>query len=459
MPEVRQSGSQAGSDVLFVLGAGIDRVLGLPLLNTLFKDLSEFVQGQGKVVNEAIRKHAKGVPIDLQSYSGDEAESLGQKLLGSHPHLLPRILAGLNKHPDAESENIAVIKSIMMRLSHMKSENDLDETFVSQVARLAGESATGAADTLLDTRHISFRPKIRGAIKTVLSQASGEIPNLTLEERQAFNEIIAVLSNFEELLGTLFIGFFTKHTPDQRKYFYLAWLFWAYIRHRESAGRVHREQSFYKTLSEVGPGGGIITFNYTDFFYDNARPVNGHFHGDSKSFIRFHTREYVASDVQFREASTLDRMATFINGLSIDWLKDPPEVSLPAFMPPLAVKPIICTEYLERWYECGEKIKKARKIVILGYSFSVADEHFNDLIRKGNRNAKLIVVDPNMDGVVGRACQIVNHDRARLRPTTVQELECLSDGRLTFVKAKGEEINSTRLLELLGEPGGGQGHN
>jgi hypothetical protein len=449
MTKVRQRYPQVGHDVLFVLGAGVDRSLGLPLLNTLFKELSEFVQGQGKAVNEAIRKHAKGVPIDLQSFSGDEAESLGQKLLGSHPHLLPRILAALDKHPDASSENIAVIKSLMTRLSHMKTENDMDENFVSQVSKLAGEKGTGAADTLLDTNHVTFRPKVRGAIKAVLSQASGEIPNLIPEERQAFSEIIAVLSNFEELLGNFFTGFFTKHTPDQKKYFYLAWLFWAYIRYRESAGRAYREQSFYKTLSEVGPGAGIITFNYTDFFYDNARPMNGHFHGDSKSFIRFHTREYVANDVQFREASTLNLMSTFLNGLSTDWLKDPPEVSLPAFMPPLAVKPIICTEYLERWYECGEKIKKAKKIVILGYSFSVADEHFNDLIRKGNRDAKLIVVDPNMDGVVGRVCQIVSHDRTRLRPTTVQELECLADGRLTFVKAKGEEISSARLVALL----------
>ena len=456
MPEVRQSGPQAGPDVLFVLGAGIDRILGLPLLNTIFPDLSEFARGAGKAVNDAIRNHAKRVPIDLQAYSGDEAENLGQKLLGSHPHLLPKILAALDKHPDAESENITAIKSIMTRLSVMKNENDLDESLVSQVSRIAGEPDGGVADTLLDTKHIAFRPKIRQAIKTVLSQASGEIPNLTREEREAFAELIAILSNFEELLGNLFTGFFTKHIPDQKKYFYLAWLFWAYIRYREDAGRGNREQSFYKTLSEVGPGGGIITFNYTDFFYDNARPSNGHFHGDSKAFIRFHTREYVANNVEFRAATTLERMVAFINGLSVDWLQDPPEVSLPALVPPLAVKPIICTEYLERWYKCGEKIKAAKKIVILGYSFSVADEHFNDLIRKGNPNARLIVVDPNMDGVVGRVCQIVNHDRARLTPAAVQGLECQTDGRLMFVKAKGEEINSARLLELLREDGAAQ---
>ena len=49
----------APSDVLFVLGAGVDRVLELPLLNTLFRDLSNFVLGSGKEINQAIRDHAK----------------------------------------------------------------------------------------------------------------------------------------------------------------------------------------------------------------------------------------------------------------------------------------------------------------------------------------------------------------------------------------------------------------
>jgi len=45
---------------------------------------------------------------------------------------------------------------------------------------------------------------VRQAIKTLLSQVSGEIPDLTQEEREAFAEVIAILSNFEELLATLF---------------------------------------------------------------------------------------------------------------------------------------------------------------------------------------------------------------------------------------------------------------
>jgi hypothetical protein len=449
MPEILKSATKASSDVVFVLGAGVDRALGLPLLNTLFRDLSDFVRGSGKDINEAIRSHVKHMRFDLETYSGDQAENLGQKLLGSHPHLLPLILTALGKHPDAGNANVAAIKALMTKLAAIANENELDEDLVTQLSKLAGEANTGGDDTLLDTDHISFRPRVRQAIKALLTQVSAEIPDLTREEQEAFAEVIAILSNFEELLGNLFIGYFTKHIPNQKKYFYLAWLFWAYIRHKEDSGRVNRDKSFYKTLSEVGPGGGIITFNYTDFFYGDEGPKNGYFHGDCKAFIRFHTREYVANNVQIRDATTLVRMLDFINSLHVDWAKDPPEVSLPAFVPPLAMKPVICTEYLERWYECGQQIKKAKTIVIVGYSFSVADEHFNDLIRKGNREARLIVVDPNLDAVVNRVCQTLGHDKAGLKPVKVEGLECKADGRLTVVKAKAEELSSVRLMALL----------
>jgi hypothetical protein len=142
-------------------------------------------------------------------------------------------------------------------------------------------------------------------------------------------------------------------------------------------------------------------------------------------------------------------MVAFINGLHVDWTTDPPDVSLPAIVPPLAMKPIICTEYLDRWYECGQTLKKAKTIVIVGYSFGVADEHFNDLIRKGNREAKLIVVDPSLEAAINRVCATLNQDKAILRPANVRGLQCKTGGRLVFVKAKAEDINKPRLMGLL----------
>jgi hypothetical protein len=104
--------------------------------------------GQEKSTNKAIREHVKHMRFDLQSYSGDQAETLGQKLLGSHPHLLPLILTALDKHPNATSPNVAAIKALMTKLAAIASENELDEGLVRQLARLAGEAESVGEDTL-----------------------------------------------------------------------------------------------------------------------------------------------------------------------------------------------------------------------------------------------------------------------------------------------------------------------
>jgi hypothetical protein len=444
-----QPAHKVGNDVIFVLGAGVDKALGLPLVNDLFRELSDFVRGSGQPINKAIRKHVKNLRFDLQTYDGDQAENLPQKLLGSHPQLLPLILQALARHPDQANANVRAIRTVMEKLTTIANVNELDEAMVTQLSHLAGEADSGVGDTLLDTDHIAFRPKIRQAIKTLLTTVSTEIPGLNRDEQEAFAEVIAILSNFEDLMGSLFAGYFTKHLTNQKKYFYLTWVLWAYIRHREAAGRPKRDESFYKTLSDVGSGGGVITFNYTDFFFEGTQPKNGYFHGDCKTYIQFDTRDYVTGNVQAREATTLERMVDFIDSFHVDWSKEPSVVPLPAFVPPLAVKPIICTEYLDRWYECGKTIKGAKTIVILGYSFNVADEHFNDLIRKYNKEAKLIVFDPNLKGVVDRVCQTIRFDPTALRVARVAGFDCKKGGRLTFVKAKAEEITATHFMELL----------
>jgi hypothetical protein len=63
--------SEVDDKVVFVLGAGVDRVLQLPLLNTLFRDLNAFVSGSGADINKAIRSQVKGMRFNLQTYGGD----------------------------------------------------------------------------------------------------------------------------------------------------------------------------------------------------------------------------------------------------------------------------------------------------------------------------------------------------------------------------------------------------
>ena len=438
-------------DVVFVLGAGVDVALGLPLMSTLFRDLHMFAKGEGKAVDRAIRKHVR-IRFSLETYAGDEGEQLGQKLLGSGVHLLPVILKALGKYPDPKNSSVLTIKTLIAKLAAIARENELKGDTVSELLKIAGASGVGALDdTLLDTDHVAFRPPVRQAMRRVFTTMLAETPTLTEGERNAFEALVAALSNFEEMLGEFFAGYFTRNPTNQKRYFYLSWLLWAYIRVKEEAGRAGRDQSFYKTLSEIGRGSQVITFNYTDFFCGHTRPRNGYFHGDSRSYIRFDTRDYITDDAAATEADTVDKMAAFIEALPVDWAPDVPLCYLPAIVPPLSVKPIICTEYLERWYKCGQMIKTAKSIVILGYSFNVADEHFNDLIRKQNHTAKLLVVNPSIEPVINEVCRITEQDKAVLVKSTVDAFECTKGGRLTFLKARAEELKGSLLIKLLNE--------
>jgi hypothetical protein len=78
-------------------------------------------------------------------------------------------------------------------------------------------------------------------------------------------------------------------------------------------------------------------------------------------------------------------------------------------------------------------------------------EHFNDLIRKGNPKAKLVVVDPNLDGVVNRVCQTLQLSQSGLKVCRIAGLDCRDAGRVLFVKAKSEDIDTKRLAGLLAD--------
>jgi hypothetical protein len=212
-------------------------------------------------------------------------------------------------------------------------------------------------------------------------------------------------------------------------------------------GSAKRDGSFYQTLSEVGPGGGVITFNYTDFFCNQTRPGDGYFHGDCRSYIRWDTRELIENDDKAEQAITPEETACFISGLSVDWDKD--RVYLPGIVPPLSVKPIICSEYLDRWYGSSQKIRNARQVAIIGYSFNVADEHFNDLIRKGNKNTKLVVVNPDIEPVIPEVCRICGVDRSQLSQVSKVGLNCWKGGTLTFAAARAEALDASTFMSLL----------
>ena len=111
----------------------------------------------------------------------------------------------------------------------------------------------------------------------------------------------------------------------------------------------------------------------------------------------------------------------------------------------------MCREHLETWYQCGRIIDKASAIVIVGYSFNLADEHLNDLLRKrrGATDVRIVVVNPDMDGTSANVCNILGLAPDQLTNVTRARLSCREAGNLVFVNAKTEHLSPDVLEQLL----------
>lgn len=135
------------------------------------------------------------------------------------------------------------------------------------------------------------------------------------------------------------------------------------------------------------------------------------------------TRQLIKDDQRVLEATTVEAIVQFVRSLDIDLNSG--KVFLLGIVPPLSVKPVMCREHLETWYECGQIIDDASTIVIVGYSFNLADEHLNDLLRKhrGATDVRIVIVNPNMDGTSANVCNILGLSADQL--TDKRGISCL----------------------------------
>ena len=436
---------------LFVLGAGVDVALGFPTMNNLLGELARFSTNDGKAIDKAIRQHVKGMRFNLSKRAGEQGEHFGEMLISSHSHLIEKVKSALNKHKDQESLKVKAMRTVVDNLDKIRESNHLDDETCKALGEIAGESEPeSGGDYLFNPRGLTLTNAPRQAIRKMFQGALTEIEGLTEEEQQALKEIVSVVSNFEEMLGEFFSGFFTKHLGNQKKYFYLSWLLWAYLQLKQMDAMDKRDGSFYKTLADLN-NHNVITFNYTRFFMTEDYSSIAYFHGNCSGYIRFDNREYIDRDDRIENAKSLDDVAKFLSdiGEEIDWNAEPPRLLLPAIVPPLSVKPIICNEYLDLWASAGARIEDADRIIIVGYSFNVADEHFNDLIRKRNNQAPIALIGPDINSAKPLVCRILGLDHTNLTKTPVAGVNRWKYGRLSLFETKAEDLTAEKLQKLL----------
>lgn len=246
--------------------------------------------------------------------------------------------------------------------------------------------------------------------------------------------------DFENLLLKHFIGFYNYNEADVKKYIYISWTLWAFLVWKEKlVYQINDEIPFY---SKIKNADAAITFNYTSF---TGKTFNSHkyFHGNLQKYIRLDNRgECIIDDyynidiVKFLDTEVKD---------NIDW--DKRKYVIPSIVPPLKLKPVLSNEYIDIWHESVDLIREAKKIIIVGYSFNYADEHFNDLIRK-NKDKEIIVIDPFANNIIANLERIFCYRQDDYTTTTIQNKKAYKNEKLTVIEAFANDICIDLLFDV-----------
>jgi hypothetical protein len=188
----------------------------------------------------------------------------------------------------------------------------------------------------------------------------------------------------------------------------------------------------------------IITFNYTSFA-KTTNSLSKYFHENLSKYIRLDNRGESSID-DFENINIVDFLKNTI-GANIDFAQK--KFVIPSIVPPLKLKPVLSNDYIDVWHESVGMIRRANKIVVVGYSFNYADEHFNDLIRK-NRDKEIIVIDPYIESVRKNLERIFSYRESDYTTNAIQGKICYEVGSLKLIKAKALEININLLFGIDG---------
>nr|CRH07376.1 Putative histidine kinase [Candidatus Magnetococcus massalia] len=245
-----------------------------------------------------------------------------------------------------------------------------------------------------------------------------------------------------------FLGFYNDKTHDIKNYIYISWILWAYLvtKQKKVLQNLSNNLPFY---NKIPNNIRAITLNYTDFLHLNIGIDNSiYFHGGLSEYVRMDTRDLIEIE-NLLDTEPLDFIKDTIIP-NIDVSSNDTRMHkhvIPALVPPLRLKPILSHKYIQKWSNASNWIKEAEKVIVVGYSFNNADEHFNDIVR-GHLSAQFIIVTPDAitSSYKERMEKVFRIPSSQYAVMKTQGKKALKAGNVTLIPACADEIDLTKLF-------------
>ncbi len=439
---------------LLILGAGADRTTGIdfPLANTLLTDITRYLDGEGKGVDEALRAMIPNLRFSFNSVIARAVDQITDREPYQQMAMVGRVRKAIEEIPpeqDLIRKHGELIIKLFEKLATIAEVSQLDDETEELIRLVFPKDADELidSDNILDLHKLSLSDTFKTVLKRTLRMG------LDGTYHPIAHALGSDMLNIETLLVDKFLGFYNEKLSDIKSYLYIAWALWAYLVHKQKAvlkANIGKSLPFY---GEIPANVKAVTLNYTAFLELKLGKKNAvYFHGGLSDYVRMDTRDLL--DIEdIANVNPEDFIRTVItpnvNVRSEDYSSQ--KHVIPALVPPLRLKPILSHRYIELWATASEWVQAAKKIVVVGYSFNNADEHFNDIIRKC-RGCKIDIVVPEATSgaFLVRMEKVLGIAKDQYNTVQVQGKNALQARDIRLIPARAADINLEHLF------GGGQ---
>ena len=428
---------------MVVTGADVDATLGLPTSANLIPRIADFLAtDEGKAIDAALRKAVGSVRFSFDKFVEKAVDDLAQNLDRELVAIYRNVNRELESNGSLTDDHRKLGKLIVLlfhKIIDVKENASIDSETEGLIQDVLGTNVTD--DTIIDFSRLSYTETFRTVIVEILRKSMHESDNPIL--RHVYRNIFDI----DQLLSQYFYGFYQDRPGYIRTYMYISWILWAYlISEEQRIAAAHAEDSTLPDMPAVytqlrGMDADIVTFCYTSFAR-TAKPAAHYFHGSLMEYVDVENK----NDIPLGNLQTLDILDFFQHRLArqINFgTSDDPHRSLPipSFLPPLKLKPVISKRYIDVWYQTGEMLKHAKRIILLGVTLSTVDPDFADMLRESQAES-ITIITRDLPAASAALCRILQLSSHAYTPCEVSGHEARKYGnRIIVIEAAPDDIN------------------
>lgn len=419
------------------------------MANTLLPAITQYLDGDGKAVDVVLHDALPGLRFTFIRLINNAVDNLTNREIGELKSVIKRVQVVVDSIADDSSivkKQGMLIVRLFNKLVGVATESQIDDETYNLIKEVFPENAQDidSHDSIVDIHKLPLSETFKTIFKTTLKQS------LTTSSNEVATALGMDMLDVEKLLIDKFLGFYNNKSSEIKNYIYISWCLWAFLVHRQEKVLSSFNGSPLPFYGNIPSGIKAITLNYTSFLEKTLGRENCvYFHGGLAEYVRMDTRDLIPiENIAGCDPAQLIKDEVVPNIAVTDENTENQRHVIPALVPPLRLKPILSHKYIELWHKASEWVQQADKIVVVGYSFNTADEHFNDIMRV-NHGKQFDIVGPAVhdQAFIVRIEKVLGVPSGNWTNCIVQNLPAKKAGGVRLIKANADEVNLSELFQ------------